>query len=264
MELHLAGSVTLVVGGASGIGRACVDAMLSEGVNVVIWDKSPAASEVASAHEQCESLIVDITNYSAVEQAAEKTEQICGPVDHLIHAAAIGSGQFGNPFTNLAPSDWTAVVDVNINGMVHVAHTLAPRMIRRNRGTMVFIASVAGQIGSPTDPPYSASKAANINFAQVMAKDLASSGIRVNTVCPGMVRTPLNQQVWEAWNARQPESAKQSYEEWGNAKVEDLIPLGTWQHPEDVADMAVFLSSERAAQVTGQTINVDGGYVMHS
>jgi len=263
MELQLEGSVTLVVGGASGIGKACVDAMLNEGANVVIWDRSPAAEVVASTHSQCEAMLVDISDYSAVELAAEQTEGLFGPVDHLIHAAAIGSGQFGFPFTNLDPTDWTQVLNVNVNGMVHVAHALAPRQVERGRGTMVFIASVAGQIGSPTDPPYSASKAANINFAQVMARDLAPSGIRVNTVCPGMVQTPLNRNVWEAWNARQPDSAKQSYEDWGDAKVRDLIPLGTWQRPEDVADMAVFLSSERAAQVTGQTINVDGGYVMH-
>ncbi len=263
MELQLDGSVALVVGGASGIGRACVVGMLNEGVKVVIWDQSPTASGVASTHAQCEALLVDITDYSAVEQAAEQTEQIFGPVNHLIHAAAIGSGCFGFPFTNLDPTDWTRVLEVNVNGMVHVAHAIAPHLVRQARGTMVFVASVAGQIGSPTDPPYSASKAANINFAQVMAKDLASSGIRVNTICPGMVQTPLNRNVWEAWNARQPVSEKHTYEEWGNAKVKDLIPLGIWQRPEDVADMAVFLSSERAAQVTGQTINVDGGYVMH-
>lgn len=264
MKLQLEGSVTLVVGGASGIGKACVDGMLNEGANVVIWDKSAAAETVASIHSHCKALLVDIADYSAVEQAAQQTEQFFGPVDHLIHAAATGSGRFGAPFTNLEPADWAQVLDVNVNGMVHVAHALAPRQVQHGCGTMVFIASVAGQIGSPTDPPYSASKAANINFAQVMARDLASSGIRVNTICPGMVQTPLNRGVWESWNARQPEAERQSYEEWGDAKVRDLIPLGTWQRPEDVADMAVFLSSARAAQVTGQTINVDGGYVMHS
>ena len=81
-----------------------------------------------------------------------------------------------------------------------MAHVIAPRMIPRRSGSMIFIASVAGQIGSQTDPPYSASKAANINFAQCMAKDLARHGIRVNTVCPGMVQTPLNRSVWQAWN----------------------------------------------------------------
>ena len=131
------------------------------------------------------------------------------------------------------------------------------------RGTMVFIASVAGQIGSPTDPPYSASKAANINFAQCLAKDLAKHNVRVNTVCPGMVQTPLNRRVWQGWHDAQPPELRKSYEEWAGEKVRAVVPLGRWQKPEDVADMVVFLSSARAGEVTGQTINVDGGFVMH-
>ena len=128
---------------------------------------------------------------------------------------------------------------------------------------MVFIGSVAGQIGSQTDPPYSASKAAGINFAQCLAKDLAAHNIRVNTVNPGMVRTPLNRQVWQAWHEQQPREQRRSYEEWAGDKVRAVAPLGRWQGAEDIADMVVFLSSARANQVTGQTINVDGGQVMH-
>ena len=128
---------------------------------------------------------------------------------------------------------------------------------------MIFLSSVAGQIGSQTDPPYSASKAANINFAQCMAKDLAPHGIRVNVVCPGMVRTPLNERVWQAWNEQQPEERKRTYADWAGEKVRAVAPLARWQKPEDIADMVVFLSSARSSEVTGQTINVDGGQVMH-
>jgi 2-hydroxycyclohexanecarboxyl-CoA dehydrogenase len=148
-------------------------------------------------------------------------------------------------------------------GMVHVAHAISPGMIARKAGTMVFVASVAGQIGSQTDPPYSASKAANINFAQCLAKDLAPHAIRVNIVNPGMVRTPLNQRVWQGWNDQQPPEKQLSYDDWAGEKVRAVAPLGRWQEPEDIADMITFLSSDRAAQVTGQTINVDGGQVMH-
>lgn len=125
------------------------------------------------------------------------------------------------------------------------------------------MASVAGQIGSQTDPPYSASKAANINFAQCLAKDLARYNIRVNVVNPGMVRTPLNRQVWQAWSDQQAPEKRRSYEDWADEKVQTVVPLGRWQEPEDVANLVVFLSSTRATQITGQTINVDGGQVMH-
>ena len=128
---------------------------------------------------------------------------------------------------------------------------------------MVFVASVAGQIGSQTDPPYSASKAANINFAQCLAKDLAPHNIRVNVVNPGMVRTPLNRAVWQAWNDQQAPAARRTYEDWADEKVRTVVPLGRWQSVDDVADAVTFLSSARAAQITGQAINVDGGQVMH-
>lgn len=150
-----------------------------------------------------------------------------------------------------------------MQGLVNVAHAVTPGMVERQRGTVMVIASVAGQIGSPTDPPYSASKAANINFAQCMAKDLAPHKVRVNTVCPGIVKTPLNEAVWQAWHDRQPVEARLSYEEWATAKIRQVVPLGRWQTPQDIANMVVFLSSSRAGEVTGQTINVDGGFVMH-
>ena len=96
-----------------------------------------------------------------------------------------------------------------------------------------------------------------------MARDLAPHGIRVNTVCPGMVKTPLNESVWRAWHDRQSPESRKTYEEWTDEKLCAMVPLGRWQQAEDVANMVVFLSSDRASEVTGQTINVDGGYVMH-
>jgi 2-hydroxycyclohexanecarboxyl-CoA dehydrogenase len=269
MELELKGDVAVVTGGASGIGWACAQGLASEGCRVALWDLSPDVEQQAAAlaHQfGCPSLgrIVDISADQVVREAARETQTALGSISHLVHAAAIGSGKFGFPFTNLEPGEWPRVLDVNVMGMVHVAHALAPGMVSRGAGTMVFIASVAGQIGSQTDPPYSASKAANINFAQCLAKDLAPHNIRVNIVNPGMVKTPLNRSVWEAWNAQQPPDRKRSYEAWGIDKVRAVVPLGRWQDPEDVANMVVFLSSVRASEVTGQTINVDGGQVMHS
>jgi 2-hydroxycyclohexanecarboxyl-CoA dehydrogenase len=204
-----------------------------------------------------------VTDEEAVRAAVARTAEALGPIDHLVHAAAIGSGKFGFPFTNLSPVDWPRVLKVNVMGMVNVAHAVGPGMAERGRGTMVFVASVAGQIGSQTDPPYSASKAANINFAQCLAKDLAPRGVRVNTVCPGMVQTPLNRSVWQAWHDGAAPAERLSYEEWSARKIRSVVPLGKWQTPEAIADMIVFLSSERAEHVTGQTINVDGGFVMH-
>jgi len=252
MDLELAGGVAVVTGGASGIGLACARGLAAEGCRVAVWDLAEGAD-----------FRVDVSDFAAVLAALAETGARLGPVRHLVHAAAMGSGKFGFPFTNLQPADWKRVMEVNVMGMVHVAQAVAPGMAERKAGTMVFIASIAGQIGSQTDPPYSASKAANINFAQCLAKDMAPHGVRVNTVNPGMVKTPLNENVWRAWNALQPLENQRSYEDWAGEKVRAVAPLGRWQETEDIADMVVFLSSERARQITGQTINVDGGQVMH-
>ncbi|MFN0166012.1 MAG: SDR family NAD(P)-dependent oxidoreductase [Bryobacteraceae bacterium] len=269
MELELKGDVAVVTGGASGIGLECARGLAREGCRVAQWDVSPAVADAAALLSgqfggPSSGFVVDVTDFAATEAAVRETEAALGPISHVVHAAAVGSGRFGFPFTNLQPGDWPRVLDVNIMGMVHVAHAVAPGMVARKAGTLVFVGSVAGQMGSQTDPPYSASKAANINFAQCLAKDLARHNIRVNVVSPGMVQTPLNRQVWQAWNDQQSPDRRRSYEDWAGEKVRTVAPLGRWQKPEDIADMVVFLSSSRAAQVTGQTVNVDGGQVMHS
>ncbi len=268
MELGLKNRLAVVVGGASGIGLATAHCFANEGAQVAIWDSASNIREIANtlANEhavRCCWYKVDVADNASVGTAMTETVREFGCVDHLVHCAAISSGKFGFPFTNLQPTDWPRTLEVNVMGMVHVAHAAAPHMIERKSGTMVFLASVAGQIGSQTDPPYSASKAANINFAQCLAKDLAPHGVRVNTVCPGMVRTPLNRSVWQAWYDQTLAADRLDYEEWSARKVAAVVPLRKFQAPEDVADMVVFLSSNRAAHVTGQTINVDGGFVMH-
>jgi 2-hydroxycyclohexanecarboxyl-CoA dehydrogenase len=268
MDLHLKDQTAVVVGGAKGIGRAVARAFAGEGARVAVWDRAETVAQMADelAREfdiPALGVRVDVTDEFGVRSALAATSDRLGMVDHLVHAAAIGSGKFGFPFLNLRPADWPRVLDVNVMGMVNVAHVVGPAMVERPGGTMVFLASVAGQIGSQTDPPYSATKAANINFAQCLAKDLAPHGVRVNTICPGMVQTELNRSVWQAWHDQVSPTERITYEEWSTRKIRALVPLGRWQTPEAIADMAVFLSSDRTADVTGQTINVDGGFVMH-
>lgn len=268
MDLHLRDHTALITGGASGIGLATARLFAQEGARIILWDRADNVAGVASDLATKFGVTtlgqrVDISDWKGVQEATAGALQHAQAIDHVVHAAAIGSGKFGFPFWNLEPKDWPRTIDINIQGMVHVAHALTPSMVAQKQGTFVFIASVAGQIGSQTDPPYSASKAANINFAQCMAKDLAQYGVRVNTICPGMVQTPLNRAVWQAWHDQQPPEARRSYEEWAGEKVAKVVPLGRWQTPDDVADAIAFLSSDRAQHITGQTINVDGGFVMH-
>lgn len=274
MKLDLEDQVVVVTGGARGIGLAVASAFLAEGSHVAIWDLiSPDESTLTSIDDTAKERSstsptrfwwcrTNICDDDSIAAACDSTLSRFGRIDHWVNAAAIGSGKFGFPFTKLTPDDWSKVLEVNVNGMVRVAHRLTPHFQKQRSGTFTMIGSVAGQIGSQTDPPYSASKAVAINFTQCMAKDLAPYNVRVNIVNPGMVQTALNRSVWQAWCDQQPDSEKKTYDEWAGAKIAQLTPLGRWQTPEDIANLIVFLSSHRARNITGQSINVDGGWVM--
>jgi 2-hydroxycyclohexanecarboxyl-CoA dehydrogenase len=268
MDLGLTGQVAVVVGGASGIGLATARAFALEGAPVAILDRNPAVAEIAAeigaeTGVATYGAFLDVTDYAAVRQAAADIEAALGPVVHVANTAAIDSGKGGFPFWNLQPDDWRRVLDVNILGVVNTAHAFAPGMVERRQGTFLFLGSVAGQIGSQTDPPYSASKGALLNFTQCAAKDLAPHNVRANILNPGMVSTPLQERVYAGQIAHLPEEKRPSYDEWAAEKIKRLVPLNRWQTPEDMANMIVFLASERAGNVTGQSVNVDGGWVMH-
>jgi 2-hydroxycyclohexanecarboxyl-CoA dehydrogenase len=268
MELELHGQVAVVVGAASGIGRASAAAFAAEGASVALLDRAPSVHEAAHAiaaetGAATLALVLDVTSYAALQEAAARIDAELGPTAHLVYAVGMGSGKGGFPFWNLEPGDWTRVLEVNIIGAVNTAHAFAPGMAARRFGSLALISSVAGQIGSQSDPPYSAAKAALINFSQCAAKDLAPHSVRVNAICPGMVRTPLNENVWAGQMKNLPAEQRVDYDTWAAEKIQRLVPLNRWQSPEDIAAMIVFLASVRGENVTGQTVNVDGGYVMH-
>jgi NAD(P)-dependent dehydrogenase (short-subunit alcohol dehydrogenase family) len=264
VELHLKDQTAVIVGAARGIGHAIALELAREGANVVLFDRESSIGDTAQtiAKEfgvRANAVSADVTNLAAIKQAARDL----GRVDHLVYAVGIGSGKFGFPFWNLEPSDWPRVYEINVQGAVNVVHAFTPAFLEAKAGSILLIASVAGQIGSQTDPPYSASKAALINFMQCAAKDLAPYNVRVNALCPGMVKTELNRSIWEAWNRQQEADKKQSYDDWADDKIRRVVPLGRWQTPEEMAAMTVYLASAHGKNITGQCVNVDGGFVMH-
>ncbi len=268
MDLQIEGHVATIVGGADGIGLAIAREFVSEGSTVALVDRDRRVGQVAEqlsaeSRRPVAGFVADITDLSAVEDAVTNIVRQFGRCNHVVHAAAIGSGKRGFPFWNLQPADWPRVLEVNLVGAVNVAHAFRQPLIDADFGSLLLLASVAGQIGSQTDPPYSASKAGLINFGQCAARDFAPHGVRVNMLCPGMVKTSLNRLTYEAWAAQQSGADVPDYDAWAADKIRQLVPLNRWQQPEDIAAMAVFLASPRAGSVTGQTINVDGGFVMH-
>jgi len=264
MDLGLRGQVAVVVGGANGIGKAIAHSFAAEGAKVAVVDRSPDVAAVA-AELGPDSLpvVVDVTDYPALQAAAARIEAELGPVAHVVVTVGIDSGKGGFPFWNLEPSDWTRVYTVNVQGVVNTAHAFYAPMIERRAGTFLFFSSVAGLTGSQTDPPYSASKAAIVNFTQCAAKDFAPYNIRANAIAPGMVHTPLQQKVYALATAGMPENERPTYEEWCDTKIKRLAPLGRMVDPEEIGAYAVYLASNHARNVTGQVLSVDGGWVMH-
>lgn len=258
MDLHLTGQTVAVIGSSAGIGRAVAETFVAEGCTVRGFDRAlPSAAAPAPAFE---TTLGDVTSFDAVRAFAATFAS----VDHVIFSVGVGSGKFGFPFWNLAPSDWARVLDVNLVAAVNVAHAFAPGLIARGAGSLLVFTSVAGQIGSQTDPPYSAAKAGLINFMQCAAKDFAPHNIRVNALAPGMVQTALNESVWAAGQATLSASDRQPYAEWAAQKIRKISPLGRWQTPREFAAMATYLASPHAKNITGQTLNIDGGQVMHA
>jgi NAD(P)-dependent dehydrogenase (short-subunit alcohol dehydrogenase family) len=264
MDLHLKNQTVAVIGAARGIGYAVAREFAEEGAHVALVDRDNSVADAATAlirdfHIQARAVVADVTHYGDMQKVAEHI----GQVDHLIFAVGVGSGKYGFPFWNLTPADWPRVMNVNVQGAVNVVHAFTPQFLGRQSGSILLIASVAGQIGSQTDPPYSASKAALINFMQCAAKDLAPYNVRVNALCPGMVKTELNKSIWTAWNDMQPADTKKPFEDWAAEKIRKVVPLGQWQSAEEMAAMVVYLASSHARNITGQCVNVDGGFVMH-
>ena len=268
----------LIIGAAQGIGRAIARTFAANHYHVILADLSESVHDTTQQvrvdlpQASLESTVLDATDLQAVERLAENIAELLPEaqqnLQHVVYSAGAGSGKFGFPFWNMHPADWKHVLDVNLMGAVNIAHAFST-VLRGNsaqtvNSTMLFIASIAGQMGSQSDPPYSAAKAGLINFMQVVAKDLAPFGIRANAIAPGMIQTSLNRGVWQAWNDQQAEPDKLDYEQWGQDKLKTICPLARWQTPEEIAATALFLASTGAANITGQTINVDGGIIMHS
>jgi 2-hydroxycyclohexanecarboxyl-CoA dehydrogenase len=260
MDLGLKNQTAIVFGAGGVIGRSIAEAFLGAGCRVGGFDRAPSVESLPNIY----GVRGEASSETDVKSAVEAFIAKFGEIHHVVHTVGIGSGKFGFPFWNLSPADWPKVLDVNLVSAVNVATAVAPHLTSLRRGSLLFTVSVAAQIGSQTDPPYSAAKAGLVNFMQCAAKDFAPYDVRVNAISPGMVQTPLNESVWAAGQAKLPQEQRSSYEEWGGDKIRKISPLGRWQEPAEFGSMAVFLASNHARNITGQTLNIDGGQVMHS
>lgn len=245
----LTGKTAIVTGGSRGIGRAVSLLLAREGANVaIVYAGNTAAAEetkqqaealgAAAAVFQC-----DVADEQAVADMVKAVKTQFGSVDILVNNAGITRDGL---LMRMKEADWQAVLDTNLTGVYHCTKAVSKLMMKQRQGAVINLSSVVGETGNAGQANYAAAKAGLIGFTKSVAKELASRNIRCNAVAPGCIATDMTAVLGE---------------EAVDAMVK-TIPMGRVAQPEEVAKAVLFLASDDASYITGQTLNVDGGMVM--
>lgn len=245
-------SVAVVTGGGSGIGAATCRRLAERGRAVAVLDvdgagASRVSKEIEAAGGTALALRVDVTDRSAVDQAFRRVRSDLGPARILVTSA--GQCVF-TPFLEIRPAEWDRVFAVNVTGTFHCCQAALPDMLDGAWGRIVMISSSSGQRGSPKAPHYASAKGAVIALTKSLALTYADRGITVNNIPPSGIETPMQ-------HAGQRDGHLPS-----NNVMARSVPVGYLGAPDDIAAMTVFLTSDDARFITGQTIGVNGGQVL--
>ncbi|MBI4288424.1 MAG: 3-oxoacyl-ACP reductase FabG [Chloroflexi bacterium] len=246
LSLSLEGKVAIVTGSGRGIGRAIALALASQGADIAVADVTPdvekTVSEVRQLGRRAIGVTTDITQKDQVEKLVAATVKELGTVDILMNNAGILRVA---PFLEMPEQMWDKVMNTNLKGYFLCSQAAGRVMADKKKGAIVSTASIAGLKHVGTSVVYSVSKAGVVMLTRAMAVELAPYNIRVNAIAPGLVQTHMSRAVFA--NA-----------DWEKSWL-DRIPLGRPAQPSDMAKVVVFLASDVAGYVTGQTIAVDGG-----
>ena len=258
--MELQGQVAIVTGAGRGIGRATALELARLGADIVIaeLDQNGAdgtAKLVKDLGRRAAVIPTDVTKRAELKAMAERTQSQFGRIDILVNNAGIYRAA---ATLDVTEEHWDAIMTLNAKAVFFASQAVLPAMIAAKRGSIVSLASMAGKIGSKTNLPYNASKAAVVSMTKSLALAHAADGIRVNCVCPGFVETDM----WTMVARDQSKLLGMTPDEFSRAR-EKSVPLGRMEKPQDVANVIAFLCTERAGYMTGQALSVDGGLVMH-
>ena len=257
-SLPLAGKAALVTGGARGIGKGIVLELARAGADVLIADlledaMQATAAEVRALGRRALTRRVDVTDAAQVQAMVDQAVAGLGGLDILVNCAGVISI---HPVAELTERDWDFVMGVNAKGTFLGCRAALGPMRTRRSGRIINVASIAGKEGFPNLAHYSASKFAVVGFTNALAKEVAQEGITVNAICPGIVRTYMWDRLSDEWK-NEGESVEDS---WARHQL-TLIPQGRAQTPQDMGRLALFFAT--MDNVTGQSVNVDGGFTFH-
>jgi 3-oxoacyl-[acyl-carrier protein] reductase len=241
----LTGKGALVTGATGGIGGAIAKALHAQGANVAISGTKAERLEALAAElgDRVFVLPCDLRDRPAVARLAETAEKTLGQVDILVNNAGI---THDNLFMRMKDEEWDDVIAVNLSSVFVLTRGVLRGMMRRRYGRIVNIASISGVLGNPGQGNYAASKAGLVGMTKSLGREVASRGVTANCIAPGFIKTPMT----DALTPKQVEA------------IAAAIPTQTFGKPEDVAAAVVFLASNEAAYITGETVHVNGGMVM--
>ena len=240
----LTGKTALITGASRGIGAAIAAAFVAAGAKVAL--NSRGVEQLRKTADEVGAAVVlpgDVTDQDAARAVVAGAIDGLGLLDVVVNN--VGGNGVMVPFPQLRFPGWTKVMRLNVDSAVHVLQAAAPHMLERRTGSVINVASVAGLSATPAMAQYGASKAALISLTRTLAVEWASTGVRVNALCPGWTATDLNRTLWE--------------NEEVYAGLTATIPMGRWARAEEMAGPAVFLASDASSFMTGQTLVVDGG-----
>ncbi len=246
-SFDLTGKVALVTGAYRGLGFAIARGLARAGATVVLNGRKPDVLDVAAKTLADEGLragiaLFDVTDPDAIERGVAQAASAHGAIDILVNNAGI---QRRHPFPDFPLTDWNALIATNLTAPFLLSQAVLPGMIARREGKIIHIASLMSDLARPTVVPYTATKGGVRQLTRGMAVELAASNVQVNAIAPGYFATEMNRALID--NAE------------FNAWVCKRTPAGRWGDPDEIAGLAVFLSSAAANYITGQMIVIDGG-----
>jgi 3-oxoacyl-[acyl-carrier protein] reductase len=245
MMFDLTGKTALVTGATGGIGNAIARALHKQGATVAVSGtrKEVLDQLAAELKERVHVLTCDLSKKDEVEALVPKAEEVMGKLDILVANAGITKD---NLFVQLRDEDWESVIDINLTATFRLSRAAIKTMMRRRHGRIIGITSVVGVTGNPGQGNYTAAKAGMIGMMKSIGKEYARRGVTANCVAPGFIATPMTDKL----NEKQREAVLQ------------MVPSGRLGSGDDIAAAVVYLASDEAAYVTGQTLHVNGGMAM--
>ncbi len=243
--MDLEGKVAIITGGSSGIGKAIAERYVEEGMKVVIADVDEEKGNEVADEIGCRFMNCDVSSYENVEEVVESTVEEHGKLDVMVNNAGIGSTA---SIEEMEVDDYEQIRAVDLDGVMYGCKAATPHL-KETEGTIINTASIYGLVGDVGATAYNAAKGGVVNLTRSVADDLAQYNVRVNSICPGFVKTPMTEEALEE-------------EEFRNHVLGET-PLGRVAEPEEIAGPAAFLASNEASYITGVNLPVDGGWTSH-